>query len=144
MVQVLQALRDRNNLDTKHVDDVVVGCVTQVGDQGSCIARTASMLAGYDLDAPGVMVNRFCGSGLEAVNHAATMVASGFFDCVVAGGVESMSRVRMGSDGGAMFEPATQWEVGAVPQGISADLLATLRGVKHLHAVLAKRINEFT
>ncbi len=129
MVSVLQGLRDRNGLDTSQVDDVVVGCVTQVGDQGACIARSASLLAGYDLDAPGVTLNRFCGSGLEAVNHAAAMVASGFYDLIVAGGVESMSRVKMGSDGGAMLDASMQWKVGMVPQGISADLLATLRGI---------------
>lgn len=128
LAQCLEALRDRNDLDTSQVDDFVAGVVTQRGDQGCCIARTATLLAGYDIDAPGVTVNRFCGSGLEAVNHAAAMVASGYFDCVISGGVESMSRVKMGSDGGAMFEPMTQWAVGAVPQGISGDLLATLRG----------------
>ena len=127
--QTLVAIKDRNDLDTSQVDDVVVGCVTQTGDQGACIARTAALLAGYDDDAPGVTLNRFCGSGLEAVNHAAAMVASGFYDCIVAGGVESMSRVKMGSDGGALFDPATEFELGVVPQGVSADLLATLRGV---------------
>lgn len=125
----LRALRDRNHLDTGQVDDVVMGCVTQTGDQGACIARFGALQAGYDFDAPGVTVNRFCGSGLEAVNHAATMVASGFFDLVVAGGVESMSRVKMGADGGAIWDPETQWRVGTVPQGISADLLATLYGI---------------
>jgi len=129
LAQTLQALRDRNDLDTSQVDDIVVGCVTQTGDQGQCIARTASLVAGYSLDAPGVTLNRFCGSGLEAVNQGASMVASGYLDCVLAGGVESMSRVSMGSDGGAMMEVATQFSVGAVPQGISADLLATLNGI---------------
>jgi len=124
----LRALRDRNGLDTREVDDVVIGAVTQTGEQGACIARFAALTAGYDLDAPGVTLNRFCGSGLEAVNHAATMVASGFFDLVVAGGVESMSRVEMGSDGGAITDARTQWDVGFVPQGISADLLATIHG----------------
>jgi acetyl-CoA C-acetyltransferase len=132
--QVLVALRDRNHLDTAHVDDVVVGCVTQTGDQGACIARFAALEAGYDIDAAGVTVNRFCGSGLQAVNDAAAMVASGFYDCVVAGGVESMSRVKMGSDGGAIWDPTTQWRVGSVPQGISADLLATLRGITRADA----------
>ncbi len=124
----LRALRDRNALDTREVDDVVMGCVTQTGEQGACIARFAALTAGYDLDAPGVTVNRFCGSGLEAINHAAVMVASGFFDLVVAGGIESMSRVEMGSDGGAITDARTQWDVGFVPQGISADLLATMHG----------------
>lgn len=124
----LAGLRDRHELDTSQVEDVVIGCVTQSGDQGSCIARTAALHAGYDQNASGVTVNRFCASGLEAVNHAAAMVASGFHDMVVAGGVESMSRVAMGSDGGAFFDPRYQWRVGSIPQGISADLLATLQG----------------
>jgi len=129
LAQTLAALRDRNALDTKHVEDVVIGCVTQTGDQGACIARFAALEAGYDVDAPGQTLNRFCGSGLSAVNDAAAMVASGFYDLVVAGGVESMSRVKMGSDGGAIWDPRTQWNVGSVPQGISADLLATLGGI---------------
>lgn len=129
LAQSLAALRDRNDLDTAQVEDVVVGCVTQTGDQGSCIARFAALEAGYDVDAPGVTVNRFCGSGLQSINEAACMVASGFHDLVIAGGVESMSRVKMGSDGGAIWDPATQWSVGSVPQGVSADLLATLRGI---------------
>ena len=127
LTTVLEAIRDRNHIDTKFVDDVVIGCVTQSGDQGQCIARTAALLANYDLDAPGVSLNRFCGSGLEAVNHAAAMCASGYFDLVVAGGVESMSRVEMGSDGGAMMDPATEVKLNTVPQGISADLIATMR-----------------
>lgn len=125
----LAALRDRTGLDTSLVDDVVLGCVTQAREQGACIARFAALQAGYDLDAPGSTVNRFCGSGLEAVNTAASMVASGFFECVVAGGVESMSRVPMGSDGGAIFDVSQQWQFGSVPQGISADLIATRRGI---------------
>ncbi len=129
LAQSLRALRDRSELDTSLVDDVVIGCVTQTGDQGACIARFAALEAGWHLDAPGVTLNRFCGSGLQAVNDAAAMVASGFYDCVVAGGIESMSRVTMGSDGGAIFDPSTLWNVGSVPQGISADLLATLGGI---------------
>jgi acetyl-CoA C-acetyltransferase len=125
---VLRDLADRSELDTSLVEDVVVGCVTQAGEQGTCVARLASLQAWKGYDAPGVTLNRFCASGLEAVNHAAAMVASGFHDLVVAGGVESMSRVPMGSDGGAMFDPSFQWKVGTVPQGISADLIATLRG----------------
>lgn len=128
LVTTLRALAERNHLKTEEIDDVVIGCVTQSGEQGQCIARTASLLAGYDLDVPGVTLNRFCGSGLEAVNHAACMVGSGYFDLVVAGGVESMSRVEMGSDGGAMMDPATEFVLNTVPQGISADLIATLRG----------------
>lgn len=129
LAQSLRALSSRSELDTSLVDDVVIGCVTQTGDQGACIARFAALEAGWDLDAPGVTLNRFCGSGLQAVNDAAAMVASGFYDCVVAGGVESMSRVTMGSDGGAIFDPSTLWNVGSVPQGISADLLGTLGGI---------------
>jgi len=125
----LGALQRRTGLDTTQVDDVVVGCVTQTGEQGGCIARFAALSAGYAVTASGVTVNRFCGSGLEAVNHAAAMVASGFYDCVVAGGVESMSRVEMGSDGGALADARTQWNTTVVPQGISADLLATLHGI---------------
>jgi len=128
LVRCLEAVRDRNGIDTAAVEDIVIGCVTQSGDQGQCIARTASLLAKYDLDVPGVTLNRFCGSGLEAVNHAAAMVASGFHDLVVAGGVESMSRVEMGSDGGAMMDAQTELALNTVPQGISADLIATLRG----------------
>jgi acetyl-CoA C-acetyltransferase len=124
----LSALRDRTGLDTSLVDDVVLGCVTQAREQGACIARFAALQAGFDLDAPGSTVNRFCGSGLEAINTAASMVASGFFDCAIGGGVESMSRVPMGSDGGAIFDVSQQWAFGSVPQGISADLIATLRG----------------
>ncbi len=129
LAQVLAALQRRNELDTQQVDDVVMGCVTQTGEQGACIARFAALEAGWHVDAPGVTLNRFCGSGLQAVNDAAAMVASGFYDVVVAGGVESMSRVKMGSDGGAIWDPATQWSVGTVPQGVSADLLATLHGL---------------
>ena len=122
------ALRDRNALDTARIEDVTVGCVTQTGEQGSCIARTGVLLAGYDETVPAVTLNRFCGSGLEAVNGAAAKVASGFMDLVVAGGVESMSRVAMGSDGGAIWDPSMEFDYGIVPQGISADLLATLNG----------------
>ena len=137
LAQSLASLRDRNGLDTREVDDVVIGCVTQTGDQGACIARFAALEAGYDVDAPGVTLNRFCGSGLQAVNDAAAMVASGFYDLVIAGGVESMSRVQMGSDGGAIWDPRTQWDVGSVPQGVSADLLATL------HGITRKDVDEF-
>lgn len=125
----LRAVRDRNDLDTAELDDVIVGCVTQTGEQGTCMAKLATLTAGYDESVPAVMANRFCASGLEAVHHGAALVASGFCDLVVSGGVDSMSRVTMGSDGGAMFDPALQWQVGSVPQGISADLLATLSGI---------------
>ena len=127
--QVLQALRDRNGLDTSKVDDVVLGCVTPVGEQGADIARTAALAAGYELSGPGFQLNRFCGSGLEAVNLGAMKVRSGWEDLVVAGGVESMSRVPMGSDGGAWaMDPDTSYTTGFVPQGIGADLIATLEG----------------
>ncbi|KWX01808.1 3-ketoacyl-CoA thiolase [Carbonactinospora thermoautotrophica] len=126
---VLRALRDRTNLDTARVDDVVLGCVTPVGEQGGDIARTAVLAAGWDLRAAGAQVNRFCASGLEAVNLAACKVRSGYEDLVVAGGVESMSRVPMGSDGGAWaIDPETNLAIGFVPQGVSADLVATLEG----------------
>ena len=125
----LVALRNRSEIDTANVDDVTVGCVTQVGEQGSCIARTGVLLAGYDESVPGVTLNRFCGSGLEAINGAAAKVGSGFCDVVIAGGVESMSRVKMGSDGGALWDPTMAFEYGTVPQGISADLLATRSNV---------------
>lgn len=134
LVTALEALRQRTDLPTAEVEDVVIGCVTQTAEQGACIARFAALQAGWDFQAPGVTLNRFCGSGLEAVNHAAAMVASGFHDLVVAGGVESMSRVKMGSDGGAIWDAETQWAVGAVPQGISADLLATLHGIQRADA----------
>ena len=126
---VLNALADRNNLDTSRVDDVVLGCVSPVDEQGADIARTAVMLAGWDESVAGVQLNRFCASGLEAVNMAAMKVRSGFEDLVVAGGVESMSRVPMGSDGGAWFaDPETNLRTNFVPQGVGADLIATLEG----------------
>jgi acetyl-CoA C-acetyltransferase len=128
LATALRAIRDRNQLDTSQVDDVLAGCVTQAGEQGSCIARFAALTAGFEQVAAGVTINRFCASGLEACNQAAAMVAAGYEELVIGSGVESMSRVPMGSDGGAIFDPQTQWEVGSVPQGVSADLLATLRG----------------
>jgi acetyl-CoA C-acetyltransferase len=126
---VLEALQLRSELDTERVDDVVFGIVTPVGEQGADLARTAVLMAGWDLTVPGTQLNRFCASGLEAVNLGAQKVRSGFDDLVVAGGVESMSRVPMGSDGGAWFiDPETNLATGFVPQGVSADLLATLEG----------------
>ncbi|MGH3490254.1 MAG: acetyl-CoA C-acetyltransferase [Actinopolymorphaceae bacterium] len=126
---VLEALQLRSELDTERVDDVVFGIVTPAGEQGADLARTAVLMAGWDLTVPGTQLNRFCASGLEAVNLAAQKVRSGFDDLVVAGGVESMSRVPMGSDGGAWFiDPETNLATGFVPQGVSADLLATLEG----------------
>ncbi len=130
LTQVLAALRDRNDLNTALVDDVIMGCVSPVGEQGANIARVAALNAGYAESVPGKQLNRFCASGLEAVNTAAALVMSGQADLVVAGGVESMSRVPMGSDGGAMAtDPQVAWNSYFVPQGISADLIATLYGI---------------
>ncbi|CAD5109581.1 acetyl-CoA C-acetyltransferase [Zestomonas carbonaria] len=126
---LLKALQVRNNLDTSQVDDVVLGCVSPVGDQGGDIAKTAAMVADWDISVAGVQLNRFCASGLEAVNLGAMKVRSGFEDLVVVGGVESMSRVPMGSDGGAWaMDPATNLHTSFVPQGVGADLIATLEG----------------
>ena len=127
---LLRELASRNNLtDTSLVDDVVLGCVTAVGDQGADIAKAASLAAGWDEDVAGVTLNRFCASGAEAVNMAAMKVRSGWEQLVVGGGVESMSRVPMGSDGGAMgMDPETAMKTGFMPQGIGADLIATLDG----------------
>ena len=126
---VLRALAARNRLDTSAVDDVMFGVVSAVGEQGADLARSSVLVAGWAQRVSGLQLNRFCGSGLEAVNLAAAKVASGFEDLVVAGGVESMSRVPMGSDGGAWItDPATHRAMGFVPQGVSADLLATLDG----------------
>lgn len=126
---LLNALQTRNDLDTSQVDDIVLGCVTPVGDQGADIAKTAAMVADWDVSVAGVQLNRFCASGLEAVNMGAMKVRSGFEDLVVVGGVESMSRVPMGSDGGAwVMDPETNIHSNFVPQGIGADLIATLEG----------------
>ncbi|MFM9884115.1 MAG: acetyl-CoA C-acetyltransferase [Burkholderiales bacterium] len=124
---ILRELQARNDFDTAEVEDVVMGCVTPVGDQGGCIAKAASLAAGWDWRVAGMQLNRFCASGLEAVNLAAQKVKSGWEDLIVAGGVESMSRVPMGSDGGAwMLDPQTSFDTAFVPQGIGADLIATL------------------
>ena len=124
---VLRELQQRHDLDTGQVDDVVMGCVTPIGEQGSCIAKTAALAAGWDFRASGVQLNRFCASGLEAVNMAAQKVRSGWEDLVVAGGVESMSRVPIGSDRGPWAcDPETNFDTAFIPQGISADLIATL------------------
>ena len=129
MTTVLNALQQRNSLDTAQVDDIVLGCVTAVGDQGADIAKTAALAADWDEAVAGVTLNRFCASGLEAVNLAAMKVRSGWEDLVVAGGVEAMSRVPMGSDGGAWaMDPATNLHTGFMPQGIGADLIATIEG----------------
>jgi acetyl-CoA C-acetyltransferase len=127
--QVLAALRDRSSFDTSLLDDVILGCVAPIGEQGANIARIAALHAGYAESAPGKQINRFCASGLEAVNTAAAQVMSGQSDLVVGGGVESMSRLPMGSDGGAWaVDPAVAFPQYFVPQGISADLIATLDG----------------
>ena len=129
LTQVLQQLRDRNQLDTSYVDDVIMGCVAPIGEQGADIARTGVIEAGYAQSTAGVQVNRFCSSGLEAINMAAAYIMSGQSELMVAGGVESMSRVPMGSDGGAIFmNPAIVARHKMVPQGISADLIATKYG----------------
>lgn len=126
---LLLALQARNRLDTALVDDVVLGCVTPVGEQGADIARTAVLDAEWATTVAGVTQSRFCASGLESVNLAGAKVASGYEDLVVAGGVESMSRWPMGSDGGAwVMDPRINQKTGFVPQGISADLIATIEG----------------
>ncbi|MCP5206592.1 MAG: acetyl-CoA C-acetyltransferase [Hahellaceae bacterium] len=126
---LLSTLQKRNDLDTSKVDDIVLGCVTAVGDQGADIAKTAALTANWSESVAGVTLNRFCASGLEAVNLAAMKVRSGWEQLVVAGGVESMSRVPMGSDGGAWaLDPQTNLHTGFMPQGIGADLIATLEG----------------
>ncbi|NNH27907.1 acetyl-CoA C-acetyltransferase [Acinetobacter terrestris] len=129
LTTLLNELKDRHQLDTSKVDDIVLGCVTPIGDQGADIAKTAAIAAGWDNDVAGVQINRFCASGLEAVNMAAMKVRSGWEDIVVAGGVESMSRVPMGSDGGPWaLDPETNMACDFVPQGIGADLIATIDG----------------
>ncbi|GAB4582466.1 acetyl-CoA C-acetyltransferase [Nocardia sp. IFM 10818] len=127
---LVEELRNRYpNLDEDRISDIILGVVSPVADQGADIARTTVLAAGLPDTVGGVQINRFCASGLEAVNLAAQKVRSGFEDLVIAGGVESMSRVPMGSDGGAMFmDPATAYPNYIVPQGISADLIATIEG----------------
>ncbi|GAB0101963.1 acetyl-CoA C-acetyltransferase [Nocardia sp. JMUB6875] len=127
---LVQELRNRfPNLDEDRISDIILGVVSPVGDQGADIARTTVLTAGLPDTVGGFQINRFCASGLEAVNLAAQKVRSGFDDLVIAGGVESMSRVPMGSDGGAMFmDPKTSYDSYIVPQGISADLIATIEG----------------
>ena len=129
LAKLLNSLQDKHDLDTSQVDDVIMGCATPVGDQGANIAKASVQYAGWDDDVPGVQVNRFCASGLETVNMAAMKVRSGWEDLIVAGGIECMSRVPMGSDGGSMaFEPKVNLRTQFVPQGIGADLIATLGG----------------
>ena len=124
-----EVLARHGSLDPAEVNDVILGVVSPVGEQGAVIARTAALNSGLGQSVPGTQINRFCASGLEASNLAAAKVASGFDDLVLAGGVESMSRVPMGSDGGALFmDPATAYDNYIVPQGIGADLIATIEG----------------
>ena len=125
----LSALRDRNEMDTPKVDDVIMGCVDPVGEAGSDIARAAVFEAGYDNAVPGMQINRFCASGLDAVNFGASKIQAGMDDVVIAGGVESMSRVGMGMSGGAWpMDPSVAVPSYFMPQGVSADLIATKYG----------------
>jgi acetyl-CoA C-acetyltransferase len=134
-VTLLEELRQRHQLKTELIEDLILGCVTQVMDQGANIAKTAAQQSGYGDQLCGVTLNRFCGSGLEAVNQAAAYVKSGFKDLLIAGGVESMSRVKMGTDGGAMaMDPAVALPGHFVPQGISADLIASKYGYSRADA----------
>ncbi len=126
---LLTDLQQRHQFDTAQVDDIVMGVVSPVGEQGSVLPKVAALKAGWDFQCAGVQINRFCASGLEAVNMAAQKVRSGWEDLIVAGGVESMSRVPIGSDGGAWAQdPETNLQTAFVPQGIGADLIATLEG----------------
>jgi acetyl-CoA C-acetyltransferase len=127
--QTLAAIRDRNKLDSKEIDDVVLGCVDPVGEAGGDIARAAALVAGLGDSVPGIQINRFCASGLDAVNFASAEVMSGQHDLAIGGGVESMSRVGIGAAGGAWpVDPTIAVETYFLPQGISADLIATKYG----------------
>ncbi|MCP4440368.1 MAG: acetyl-CoA C-acetyltransferase [Aureispira sp.] len=127
LCKMLHALQERNSLDTKEVDDIIVGCATPVGEQGGNIAKSAGLYAGWPETVPGMQINRFCASGLESINLAAMKVRSGWEQLLVAGGVESMSRVPMRSDGGALYnDPAVNSKVNYIPQGVSADLISTI------------------
>ncbi|MCV6595760.1 MAG: acetyl-CoA C-acetyltransferase [Mangrovicoccus sp.] len=127
--QTLNAVKERNNLDTRGIEDVIWGNVTQVGEQGGCLARTAVLASDFDEQVPGLSINRFCASGMEAVNLAANQVKGGAGKAYVAGGVEMMGRVPMGSDGAAIaVDPSIAMEKYFVPQGISADIIATEYG----------------
>ncbi len=131
LAQALNRLADKSGIDKRLVDDVVIGCVTQVGEQGACVARNAVLAAEWPQEVSGTTVNRFCGSGTQAVNFAAMGIGSGMQDCVVAGGVESMSRVPLGSDCDNQLDGKNlqlRKKITMVPQGISADLIATLEG----------------
>jgi acetyl-CoA C-acetyltransferase len=126
---VLQALPERGRFDSKEIEDVILGCVEPVGEQGANVGRMAAMLSGYDESVPGVQLNRFCASGLEAVNIGAAKVKAGDVDLIVGGGMESMSRLSMGASGGAWSaDPELAWDTSFVPQGVGADLIATKQG----------------
>ena len=127
--EILKSIRDRNQLNTTLIEDVIWGNVTQVGEQGGCLARSAVLKAGFDEGTPGLSINRFCASGLEAVNLAANQIKGGAGSAYVAGGVEMMSRVPMGSDGAAIaVDPSLAMETHFVPQGISADIISSIYG----------------
>jgi len=126
--QALAAVRDRNRLDTALVEDVILGTAMPTGEQGANLARTAAVHAGYAQQVPGLQLNRFCASGLEAVNLATAQIAAGYVGAVVAGGVESMSRIPMSVDGPWTCDPQVSWKSYYAPQGVSADLIATLDG----------------
>ena len=129
LAKLFKCLQKKNDLDTSQIDDVVIGCTTPIGEQGGNIAKAAVQYADWDYNVPGMQVNRFCASGLESINLAAMKIRSGWENLIVAGGVECMSRVPMGSDGGSMaFEPKVNLKTQFVPQGIGADLIATLGG----------------
>jgi acetyl-CoA C-acetyltransferase len=127
--KVLEAIRDRNGLDTSKVDDILFGCVDPVGEAGAVIPKSSAFEAGYDFRAPGMQISRFCASGLDAVNFGAAKIVQGADDIVIAGGVESMSRVGMGAAGGAWYmDPSVGLPAYFMPQGVSADLIATKYG----------------
>ena len=127
--KLMLALSIKHDFDTARIDDVVIGCVMPINDQGANIGKTAAQYAGWDVDVPGMQINRFCGSGLEAINIATMKINSGWENLIVSGGVESMSRVPIGADGGSMiFESKVSLKNNYVPQGIGADLIATIDG----------------
>jgi acetyl-CoA C-acetyltransferase len=129
LVGLLNSLPARSSFDPTFADDLVLGCVTAIADQGGNLARSAVLHAGWPRKVPGVTLNRFCASGLEALNQAAARISAGWEKLIVCGGVECMSRCRMGHDGGALFmDPAVNGGIGFIPQGVAADLLATLEG----------------
>ncbi len=135
---VLDTLQSRHDLPTGKIDDLIIGCVTSVGEQGGNLARTGALYANWHDSVPGMQINRFCASGLEAVNLAAMKIRSGWEQLIVAGGVESMSRTPMGSDlGPLIYDPIVSSKIGYVPQGIGADLIATREGFTR------KRLDEF-